>query len=189
VERKVTNILAALRQDHCNLGQLLAVIERQLDCFDRGETPDYDILLGVLDYCLTYPDHYHHPKEDMVYTRLRQLDPARTESLDDLQAEHRTLAEVTRHFAKALRSVLQDLEVPRETFGQATREFLEKYRQHIGLEESVIFPAAEACLTAADWNAIEAELKARRDPLFDDKGEARYAALRAEILAWANEDA
>ncbi|MFV2070930.1 MAG: hemerythrin domain-containing protein, partial [Pirellulales bacterium] len=145
----MTNILAALRQDHRNLGQLLAVVERQLDRFDSGETPDYDILLGVLDYCLTYPDRYHHQKEDMVYARLRQLDPTMTESLDDVQAEHRTLAEVTRRFAKALRSVLQDLEVPRETFGQATREFLETYRQHIGLEESVFFPAAEARLTAA----------------------------------------
>jgi hemerythrin-like domain-containing protein len=170
------------------MGLLLDAVERQLARFDRGETPDYDILLGVLDYSLTYPDLYHHPKEDLVYARLRRLDPAATESLDDLQAEHRTLAAVTRRFAKALRCVLQDLEVPRETFGQATREFLDTYRQHIGLEESVFFPAAEARLTAADWTAIEAEAKAQRDPLFDDKGEARYATLRAEILAWASED-
>jgi len=56
------------------------------------------------------------------------------------------------------------------------------------MEESVVFPAAEAGLTTADWTAIEAEAKAQRDPLFDNKGEARYAALRTDILTWANEE-
>jgi hemerythrin-like domain-containing protein len=189
VERIVTKILTALRQDHRNMGQLLAVVERQLERFDRSETPDYDILLGVLDYCLTYPDLYHHPKEDLVYARLQQLNPDAAKSVGNLQAEHIALAKVTHRFSTALHSILQDLEVPRETLDRAIREFVETYRRHIGLEESVFFPAAEAHLTEADWDALEAEATAQRDPLFDDKNEARYAAIRADILAWANEDA
>lgn len=184
----MTNILAALRQDHRNMGQLLDAAERQLDCFDRGETPDYDILQGVLDYCLTYPDLYHHPKEDLVFARLRQVDPATADTIGDLTAEHRALAAATRRFAAAMHSVLQDLEVPRESFDRVTREFLESYRQHIGMEERVFFPAAEARLTAADWAAIEAKAKVQADPLFGAESEASYAALRADILAWANED-
>ncbi len=170
------------------MGQLLDAIERQLARFDRGETPDYDILQGVLDYCLTYPDLYHHPKEDLVYARMQRRDPASAEALGDLQAEHRTLGEITRRFATTVRSILQDLEVPRETFDRTTREFLDSYRAHIGMEESVIFPVAEAGLTEADWASIEAEAKAQSDPLFTAKGEAQYAALRADILAWAKED-
>jgi len=184
----VTEILAALRQDHRNLGQLLKAVERQLDRFDRGETPDYDILQGVVDYCLTYPDLYHHPKEDLIFERLRQLDPVMTDTLGDLQAEHRILAEATRRFADALHSVLQDLEVPRDSFDRVTREFLANYRQHIGMEESVFFPAAEARLTTEDWAVIEAKAKAQVDPLFGAESEASYAALRADILAWAKED-
>jgi len=83
------------------MGRLLDAVERQLERFDRGETPDYDILQGVLDYALTYPDLYHHPKEDLVYARLRLRDPAAADSLTDLQAEHHTLAEVTRRFCAA----------------------------------------------------------------------------------------
>lgn len=184
----MTDILAALRQDHRNLGQLFEAVERQLNRFDRGETPDYDILQGVLDYCLTYPDLYHHPKEDLVFERLRKLDPDAAAALGDLHAEHQALAEVTGRFGAALRSVLQDLEVPRESFDHATREFLERYRRHMAMEESAFFPAAEARLTPADWSAVEAEAKAQSDPLFSAKGEARYAALRADILAWAKED-
>jgi len=184
----VTDILAALRQDHRNLGQLLEAVERQLERFDRGETPDYDVLQGVLDYCLTYPDLYHHPKEDLVFERLRQLDPDATAAIGDLKTEHRTLGEATRRFAAALHSVLQDLEVPRDSFDRVTREFLATYRQHIGMEESVFFPAAEVRLTTEDWAAIEAKAKAQVDPLFGAESEAKYAALRADILAWAKED-
>ncbi|MHA1599832.1 MAG: hemerythrin domain-containing protein [Alphaproteobacteria bacterium] len=184
----MTDILAALRQDHRNLSQLLEAMERQLDRFDHGESPDYDIMQGVLDYCQTYPDIYHHPKEDLVFEHLRRVDPAAAEAVGDLHAEHRSLAEVTSRFAAALHSVLQDLEVPRDSFDHATREFLERYRHHIIMEESVFFPAAEARLTAADWAAIEAEAKTQSDPLFSAEGEAKYTALRADILAWASED-
>ena len=184
----MTDILAALRQDHRNLGQLLKATERQLDRFDRGETPDYDILQGVLDYCLSYPDLYHHPKEDLVFERLKQLDPGAAAEIGDLHAEHNKLAEVTRRWAEALHSILQDLEVPRDSFDRATRAFLESYWRHMTMEENTFFPAAEARLTPADWSAIEAKAEARSDPLFSVKGEAKYTALRDDILAWAGED-
>jgi hemerythrin-like domain-containing protein len=184
----VSEILAALHRDHRNLGQLLAAMERQLTRFDRGEAPDYDILQGVLDYCLTYPDLYHHPKEDLVYDRLRHRNPAAIEAIGDLQAEHRTLAETTRRFGAALRSILQEAEFPRESFDRIARTFLEAYRRHMAMEEGTFFPAARAHLTAADWTAIDAEMKAQKDPVFGGTSEARYAALRADILAWAKEE-
>jgi len=184
----MADVLAALRRDHGGMAQLFAAVERQLARFGRGETPDYDVLRGVLDYCLTYPDLYHHPKEDLVYARLSRLDPAAAAAVGDLAAEHRPLAEATRRFAAALRNLLQDQEVPREAFDRAAREFLDSHRRHIAMEEKSFFPAAEASLTAADWAAIEAELASRADPLSADVGEARYAALRADILAWAGEE-
>lgn len=184
----MTDILAALRQDHRNLGQLLEAAERQLDRFDRGETPDYDILQGVLDYCQSYPDLYHHPREDLVFARLSQCDPDAAATVGDLHAEHRRLAEATARFAEALHSVLQDLEVPRQSFDRALRDFLDSYRHHMTMEERDFFPAAEACLSPADWSAIEAEAQEQSDPLFGAKGDDRFAALRADILAWAKED-
>ncbi len=184
----MSEILAALRQDHRNLGQMLAAVERQLARFDQGETPDYDILLGVLDYCLKYPDLYHHPKEDLVYDRLRRRNPAVAEAVGDLHAEHRSLTAATRQFAAIARDVLQDLQIPRDSFDRAAREFLEAYRRHMAMEDSAFFPAAEAHLTAADWAAIEAAVTAQSDPVFGAKGEARFAALRADILAWAKEE-
>jgi hemerythrin-like domain-containing protein len=29
------------------------------------EDPDFGLLHEILEYCLAYPDQYHHPKEDL----------------------------------------------------------------------------------------------------------------------------
>ncbi len=69
----------------------------------RAPRRTYDIVRGVIDYCLTYPDLYHHPKEDLVFARLQLRDPATAEALGDLRAEHEALGEAIRHLAAAVR--------------------------------------------------------------------------------------
>ena len=185
----MSNVVDALLQDHSNMAKLLDAVERQLAAFERGEPLDLDILQGALDYCLNYPDLYHHPKEDLVWERLRLRDPEGTAAFADLHEEHRKLGELTRRFAAAMRSVLRDLEVSRESVDQIARQFLDRYRRHMEMEEQRFFPAAVRTLTAADWAEIDMQLADRDDPLFGAASEARFKALRQDILTWAAEGA
>lgn len=183
----MSDVIDSINKDHANLAKLLAAVERQLDVFDTGESPDYDIIRGVIDYCLNYPDLYHHPKEDLIYQRLRERDPAAVEQVGDLEAEHRHLTELTHRFSNALHSILRDAEVPRDAFNEVAREFIEHQRQHMGMEEAVFLPAAERTLTASDWAEIDAQMTKREDPVFGPEGEERFRTLRKEILRWADE--
>jgi len=183
----VPKIIDALHRDHANLAKLLAALERQVAAFDRGERPDYDILHGVIDYCLNYPDLYHHPKEDLVMERLRARDPAAAATFGDLMAEHARLGEVTRRFAAAVHNVLQEVEVPRAIFGETARTFLKAYREHMAVEERAFLPLAAKTLTEADWREIDARVAPRPDPLFEGEPEERFSALRKDILAWDRE--
>ncbi len=99
----MTDIIDSLHEDHANLAKLLDALERQLALFDQGGTPDYDIVQGVIDYCLNFPDRYHHPKEDLVLERLQALDPVAAAAIGDLAAEHQDLANLTQRFADAVR--------------------------------------------------------------------------------------
>lgn len=181
-------IIDALHRDHVNLAKLLAALERQVAAFDRGERPDYDILHGVIDYCLNYPDLYHHPKEDLVLERLRARDPEAAASVGDLLAEHAHLGEVTRRFAAAVHNILQEAEVPRAAFDETARAFLEAYRAHMAAEERSFLPLAARTLTEEDWQAIDACMAPRRDPLFEgEEPEESFRALREDILAWDRE--
>lgn len=183
----MANVIQSLHEDHANMALLLNAIERQLAIFDQGETPDYDIIQGVLDYCLNYPDLYHHPKEDLVYRHLARRNPDAVEILGDLRAAHRNLADLTRGFSAAVHNVLQDLQVPRGIFDQIAYRFLEEYRRHMIMEDEIFLPAAAGSLTAQDWDEIDAQMKDQDDPLFGAAPEKRFAALREEVLAWAQE--
>ncbi len=99
----------------------------------------------------------------------------------------RRLIQVNSPKAAAVRNVLKEAEVPRETVHRMARSFLDFYRDHIAKEEERFFPAALEALTAKDWQDIEARLSERADPLFGREQEARFVALRQEILAWERE--
>ena len=184
----MTDIIDSLHEDHANLAKLLDALERQLALFDEGETPDYDIVRGVVNYCLDYPEIYHHPKEDLVLEHLKAADPMAAAAIGDLAAEHEGLAALTRRFADAIDAILQDVQVPRGPFEDAARRFLETYREHMNKEEREFLPAARRALGAADWAEIDARLAQPEDPLFGAPGEARFAALRQDILYWAQEE-
>ena len=54
---KMTEMIEVLCQEHRNIESLLRVLERELRIFDRGERPDYEVMLAVIDYFEDYPDN------------------------------------------------------------------------------------------------------------------------------------
>ncbi len=63
-------LIEALRQEHSDIARLLDAIDLQVN----GGSPDFGLLHEILEYLLTYPDQYHHPKEDLIYRALCRHD-------------------------------------------------------------------------------------------------------------------
>ena len=84
----MTQILDILREEHRNIEKLLLVLERELGVFNRAERPDYHVVQSVIEYFQDYPDSCHHPKEDMIFEKLKARDPTAAASVGDLEAEH-----------------------------------------------------------------------------------------------------
>ncbi len=57
-------IIEVLKHEHRNIEKLLQVLERELSIFDRGDRPDYEVVLAMINYFIDYPASCHHPKED-----------------------------------------------------------------------------------------------------------------------------
>ena len=68
-------IIERLSQEHRNIERLLAILERELQIFDRGDRPDYKVISAVISYFELYPEVYHHPQEDLVFAKLKIRDP------------------------------------------------------------------------------------------------------------------
>ena len=180
----MASIIDGLRSDHSRITKLLDALERQIDAFGEGGTLDFEIVDGILHYCRTYPDLHHHPREDMVFDRLKQRDPEAASAMGDLRQEHAKLAGLTEQFAKSLVAVEQDIPMERHDLTDAAKAFLKGYRLHIMMEEKHFFPAAQRSLTPEDWRQLSAELGDVEDPLFDHREDERFDALYDDIVAW-----
>ncbi len=84
----MSNIIQILLEEHRNIDKLLLVLEHELEVFDRSEEPDYEILRAIIQYFQDYPENCHHPKEDMVFEKLKMRDPAAASRVGDVEAEH-----------------------------------------------------------------------------------------------------
>ena len=67
-------IIERLCREHRNIEMLLAVLEHELEVFDRGDRPDYEVIRAIISYFEVYPEVYHHLQEDVVFAKLKIRD-------------------------------------------------------------------------------------------------------------------
>ena len=175
-------IIERLSREHRNIEMLLAVLERELEIFDRGGRPDYEVIRAIISYFELYPEVYHHPQEDLVFAKLKLRDPAAAAKVGNLALEHQKGAERLRRVAQAVDSVLADREILRQNVDHIVRDFIEHQRRHIMMEDRDFFPAALNALEPQDWTEIASALTNHEDPLFSEAAEETFDALRARIL-------
>ena len=175
-------IIDRLSQEHRNTEMLLAVLERELEIFDRGDRPDYEVIRAIISYFELYPEVYHHPQEDLVFAKLKIRDPAAAAKVGNLALEHQNGAERLRRVAQAVDGVLADREILRQNVDNIVRDFIEHERRHIMMEDRDFFPAALKVLEPQDWTEIASALTNHEDPLFSEAAEETFGALRARIL-------
>jgi hemerythrin-like domain-containing protein len=183
----MTKIIEILREEHRNIEELLLVLEQELNVFDRNEQPDYEILQAVISYFQDYPDCCHHPKEDMIFEKLKARDPVAAGGVGDLEAEHQNEGKRLQRVAQMIRSILTHHEVLRPTFDDIMRDFIEHERKHMEMEERVLFPAAVNALQPEDWAGIDAIWSEKKDTMFNVAIEEKCQSLRERILQWERE--
>ena len=181
-------MIELLRDEHGDIEQLLKVLEDELKVFNRRERPDYEIIRAVIDYFQDYPDCCHHPKEDMIFERLKARDPLAAKRIGDAEAEHRQETERLDRVAEVVRNVLLDRDILRETFSKVMRDFIDHQRGHMAMEERSLFPAAASALRPQDWQEIDSKWNDKTETLFNAAMEEKCYSLRDRILRWGREN-
>lgn len=183
----MTKMIRVLREEHRNIEELLLVLERELLVFGRGERPDYEVVKKVISYFQDYPDCCHHPKEDMIFEKLKARDPVAAERIGDLESEHQHERIRLQRVADVIRLILTDHDVLGETFKHIIGDFIEQEREHMKMEECLVFSAAAHALQSEDWAEIDARWSEAKDSLFNVAIEERCQSLRERILRWQRE--
>jgi hemerythrin-like domain-containing protein len=184
----MAEILRRLREEHVNMTRLLNALEHQLAIFDQGEQPDYDVLVAAADYFAGFSDRCHHPKEDLIFQRMKEIDAESARSLPDLDREHQELSTLARHFQEAVNNVLEEVEVPRSAFDAVLRHFVGEQRRHMQMEDERFLPLAERILAEKDWAELDRIATKEDDPLFGAAASREFQSLLRKILEWERED-
>ena len=169
----MSDLIEALKEEHASMRTLLDLIEREVE---RDGGPDYGLLHEIMVYCRTYPDQFHHPKEDLIYRAICRHDPRATPAIDDLEAEHEELAIASGEFAQLVEQAAADGEPP-QSFREVALAFVAQYRRHIAKEDAEFFPSALEILSPEEWREIGAQVQDPGDPLFYRTAADRLQAL------------
>lgn len=174
--------VAVWHAEHMRFERMLDFLEEQMAVFHRGDDPEYALMLDVVHYLHHYADRFHHPREDVAFKRLVELDPGLRLPVNRLLQEHRVIATAGEKLLQCLEVILEDVVTERSAVEAAAATYLVYYRHHIATEESEILPRAAQLLKPEDWKMIAGAAAAAPDPVYGaDVGE-RYRALRDRIL-------
>jgi hypothetical protein len=58
----VRNVVDDLRIEHTSMERLLGILEKQIEVFEEGDQPDYEIIQDIILSFLDFPDQCHHPE-------------------------------------------------------------------------------------------------------------------------------
>ena len=179
----MSTVLRTLHEDHRNIGQLLDLLTRELDAVEDESNGNFDLMRDIMTYMTRYPDHTHHPKEDLMFERMRArgIASATEDTIEKLLREHAALAKKGETFHDALRRVVDGAMVERQRLLAAGRDYVEFLRYHARLEEETVFAEAETLLGGADWSEIAQAFEAQADPVFGPAVDREFRALYQHI--------
>jgi hemerythrin-like domain-containing protein len=169
------------KDEHRTFSTLFQILEKQLKVFREDDTPNYDLMLEIVNYMLDYADRFHHPMEDLVFDIIAVRVPQVREKIWELKREHIDIAQKGLELANAINAVMGGTVISRDVVEDLSKSYLDLFRRHIYAEEQGVLMEAATKLTKEDWENIERELVRGEDPLFVERLDQRYSALRREI--------
>ena len=175
-------MMQALRAEHRHMDTVLQLFSAQLKAIEGGELVDTHVVYEIMDYMVTWPDRFHHPREDLIYARAAEVDASAADDVDTLQRDHD-------HTATRGRKLLQDIERWRlgEVAGTVVikngRAYIDHIYEHMNVEEKLVFPRIEAILTLQHWRELAAddELRAVADPVFGPRVQREFRNMARKL--------
>ena len=81
-------LMKALRAEHRHMATVMQLFSEQLKAIEGGELVDTHVVYEIMDYMVTWPDRFHHPREDLIYARVAEVDARTADDVDSLQRDH-----------------------------------------------------------------------------------------------------
>jgi hemerythrin-like domain-containing protein/nucleotide-binding universal stress UspA family protein len=181
MERAINTI----REEHRSLSAVLRGLTHLLDRAQAtDQMPDMAVMRAILSYVREFSQELHHPKEeDYLFRKLRDKTGEFEVQLATLCEQHTQESLLIAALEAALSDVEQSTSIELGALQQAAHALVSHVRNHMGLEETLLMPAACRLLDEADWQAIENAFQENGDPRFGAQSDEEFRLLFARIVS------
>lgn len=173
----------SIYDEHVYTCRMLRLLELEAENVLSGGEADVDGMSDILHYITYHPDRFHHPKEDVIFDRMSRLSADMKQTIARLRSDHESM---TQQSVDLYERMLEQKEVQSvrelKKLAKEILEYSELQREHMALEEQEIFLPSQKALSRVDWEQIEEEVKAKRDPIFGGRVSSRYLNLLERYL-------
>lgn len=174
-------LMDELREDHRNMSVILNMIDDIVSEVQAGEDPDFQLLGEIMRYMTVYPDAVHHPKEDVVYERLRNERTDLAEGLDDVPKDHAAIAELGLRLRNDVEAVNAGTAVRRKTLIDDASDYARRLRRHMQWEEEDLFLRIDSMLDAAPQQFDVSKYPSNKDPIFGLPADGGFRRMRSGL--------
>ena len=182
-----TAAIQIIKDEHSAISSVLYALRylvRQMR--ETAMAPNFPLLRAILDYIVSYPNRWHHPKEDgYLFLALKRRTKEANALIAVLEKEHQVGYPLIENLKQLLLDFQNDRPGAREDFFNLVDRYTELEWQHMRREEDDLFPIAERVLTADDWKEIYAAFRENDNPLFGIKPKEEAERLYRRILTLA----
>ena len=175
--------LSIISDEHQALAGILHAMRHMLRKVSAGELePDLKLFQAMVHYLDAYAEKRHHPKEDLMFSRLAKRTDKAADALAELARQHDRAPARIVALDGALARFAADPE-QLKAFVDAFHRYADFYRSHMMLEEEVVMPLAREHLTAEDWESIDREFLAEMEANSGKDGKAEdFAAMFSRMV-------
>lgn len=180
------NAIATIQDEHRSLAAVLHGMRYVVREIGEGRMqPDFRLLGAMLYYLDTFPERFHHPREDAyLFPRVLARSAEAAPIVARLETEHAASGGKMRELAQALGRYRDGGDGEFAAFRDAVEAYAGFQWKHMRSEEEELLPLARAHLDADDWKAIDAGFAAVTDPLQGARGDD-YDVLFRRIVTLA----
>ncbi len=175
-------LMQTLYAEHRHIASVMQLLGDQLAALEAGESVDSHVMYETMDYMVSWPDRYHHPREDLIYARAAELDTGLADSVDTLQRDHDNMARSGREVLGCIES-WRDGDLSGAEVVKSGRAYIDHMHSHMNNEEQLVFPQIEATLGTQDWRELAEDdhLQPVSDPVFGYRVQREYRNLARKL--------
>lgn len=173
-----------IEDEHLAISAVLYSLRYLIKEIRSGMEPNFPLIKAILDYIVSYPDRWHHPKEDQyLFAAIRRRTSDADELVKRLTHEHKEGRKMIDSLKQKLVDFQQGKKEAKDHFLHAAERYTELEWSHLQTEEDILIPIAERVLLDEDWQEIATAFQENDNPLFGIKPKDEADALYQRILA------